>query len=121
MEQVVRAHHGEAREQHLVSLAGVGHQPGRARRAQLHVRQLNPPVERGAGVDRHGGVDLGAQGGNGAPALKELLQPRLDAIDATKREAAQKIVARHLGRHSKDAGVPSRAERLKRALSRGRG
>jgi len=55
------------------------------------------------------------------PPLESALQPHLDAIDATKLEAARKIVARHLGRHSMDAWVPSRVERLKRALSRGRG
>jgi hypothetical protein len=51
--------------------------------------------------------------------LREL-RPHLDAIEATKLEAARKIVDRHLGRHSIDAWVPSRVERLKRALLGGR-
>jgi hypothetical protein len=32
-------------EQHLVALAGIGHQPERPRGAQLHVRDLHPVVD----------------------------------------------------------------------------
>jgi hypothetical protein len=60
-------------------------------------------------------------GGTHFPAVDEVLQPHLDAIDSTKLEAARRIVARHLGRHSMDAWVPSRVERLQRALLKGRG